>query len=438
MSDLHSTLTCTVVLLLLMVTAHADAGRLDQHGSEYFELSVSQMFDDEGRTLLVVSTAIPYRRLVFFRKGGRYEAGYRVYMEMKDRKGRYVRGDVWEKFLAVESYEEVNSASAVSISRNSFIVEPGEYNIKVTLEVVNTSLRFKRETSIRIVGYDEGKLGLADPVFLIADSGMNHRKPSRGEMILSTCMAPDDVGFRMNPGAVYAEFGAWPRVTYNLVGHAAEGRENGCVISSRVTNSRGEVVLYNRRAMQMDKNRYLLFCLDFNIDDFVIGEFEVSTVVEAPKTNEKASVHGRFTVLLNRGLLGEHFEKALELLSIIAEDDELTELKGALPADRLDAWRRFWKRRDSSPRTGVNEELGDFLNRARHVLKTFSKYRPGWETDRGRIYIRHGPPDKIIDRQGKSLGSNYRLWYYYSRSIVYIFEDSMGMGEFRLMMTQPI
>ena len=54
----------------------------------------------------------------------------------------------------------------------------------------------------------------------------------------------------------------------------------------------------------------------------------------------------------------------------------------------------------------------------------------------GKIYIKHGCPDKIEDRQASRLGGNYQLWYYYSKGVVFIFEDSMGSGEYHLYSTE--
>ena len=56
----------------------------------------------------------------------------------------------------------------------------------------------------------------------------------------------------------------------------------------------------------------------------------------------------------------------------------------------------------------------------------------------GRIYIRHGPPDNSVDRDGPTLGSRYRIWYYYSKGLAFIFEDTMGSGLYRLYDTRSI
>ena len=50
-----------------------------------FELSVSQEFNESSKPAIVVNASIPYRRLVFFLRERRYEARYRVYLELKKR-----------------------------------------------------------------------------------------------------------------------------------------------------------------------------------------------------------------------------------------------------------------------------------------------------------------------------------------------------------------
>jgi len=68
-----------------------------------------------------------------------------------------------------------------------------------------------------------------------------------------------------------------------------------------------------------------------------------------------------------------------------------------------------------------------------YVMKHFSRGRVGWKTDMGRVYIANGHPDKVVERQGSMLGKYYQYWYYYSKGLVYIFEDAIGNGDYRLL-----
>lgn len=403
-----------------------------------FELAVSQEFDEAGQTLLVVSTTVAYQRLVFFRKHSSYESRYRIYMELLDDRNDAVRGDVWEESVVTKTYEETMASTSVSTIRRSFPVDSGEYTVNVTFEVIDTSLKLEKTKAIRIIGRGEGKLELAEPVFTITKVRQQNDKPPRGEILLAACEASEDEGIRVIPGASFAEFDAWLRVVYNLVAPPPDTLSDRYRVSISVKDHEGDIVLYNRKRVQTRETGLLTFCLEFNVDEFHMGDYILSTIVERPDTDERTSVEAHFTILLNRSIFGNNFDEALEILSIIAEEDELADLRKAPENERAGAWLRFWKKKDPTPSTAGNEEMEEFLSRVNYAIKNFSKFRSGWQTDRGRIYIKYGEPDKVINTDGKMLGSRIQYWIYYSQGLAYVFEDTSGMGEYQLLTTQMI
>ncbi len=56
---------------------------------------------------------------------------------------------------------------------------------------------------------------------------------------------------------------------------------------------------------------------------------------------------------------------------------------------------QFWSNRDPNPRTSINEFKEEHYRRIAYVNEHFAAGWPGWRTDRGKIYIIHGPPDEI-------------------------------------------
>lgn len=57
---------------------------------------------------------------------------------------------------------------------------------------------------------------------------------------------------------------------------------------------------------------------------------------------------------------------------------------------------QFWQRRDPTPDTVENEFKEEHYRRIGYADDHFMDSRlPGWKTDRGRIYIKYGPPDEI-------------------------------------------
>lgn len=56
---------------------------------------------------------------------------------------------------------------------------------------------------------------------------------------------------------------------------------------------------------------------------------------------------------------------------------------------------QFWQRRDPDPRTPANEFKTEHYRRIAYANENFAAGWPGWMTDRGKIYIIHGPPDEV-------------------------------------------
>ena len=61
---------------------------------------------------------------------------------------------------------------------------------------------------------------------------------------------------------------------------------------------------------------------------------------------------------------------------------------------------QFWRRRDPDPRTAINEYRDEHFRRIAYANENFKSGVAGWLTDRGRIYIMHGPPTSKKTHQG--------------------------------------
>ena len=94
----------------------------------------------------------------------------------------------------------------------------------------------------------------------------------------------------------------------------------------------------------------------------------------------------------------------------------------------------FWDKRDPDPLSEMNEFKEEFYRRIEYVNKRFREGIPGWKTDRGRIYIYLGPPDKI-DMRPYINDPNVRgliWWGYYRYRLGIEFVDRTGDGRYSL------
>jgi GWxTD domain-containing protein len=74
----------------------------------------------------------------------------------------------------------------------------------------------------------------------------------------------------------------------------------------------------------------------------------------------------------------------------------------------------FWKQRDPTPGTPANEFKTEHYRRISHANKRFGigSTKPGWKTDRGRVYIILGEPRYIEDYSSQQQLKDTEIWFY--------------------------
>jgi GWxTD domain-containing protein len=93
----------------------------------------------------------------------------------------------------------------------------------------------------------------------------------------------------------------------------------------------------------------------------------------------------------------------------------------------------FWRRRDPDPGTEENEFKTEYFSRIGKADELFSgEGRPGWLTDRGRIFILYGPPlerriSPVNDNRSKAC---QEIWFYKSYPLTFV--DSSCSGTYVL------
>lgn len=93
----------------------------------------------------------------------------------------------------------------------------------------------------------------------------------------------------------------------------------------------------------------------------------------------------------------DYYKKWLaeDVFHIIA-DEEYDVFTRLTTGEERDAFiEQFWFRRDPDPTTLENEYKIEHYRRLMYANEKFTAGIPGWKTDRGRIYIMFGPPDRV-------------------------------------------
>ncbi len=139
-----------------------------------------------------------------------------------------------------------------------------------------------------------------------------------------------------------------------------------------------------------------------------------------------------------------------EVIYIISGEERTAFLSLGTNEEREQFIEQFWLRRDPTPDTVENEYKEAHYLRIAYTNERFTVGTPGWMTDRGRIYIIHGPADHIESqpmggmynespKEGKEslVVYPYERWLYrhlegIGSEITLEFVDTRGTGDYRL------
>ncbi|MDZ7331513.1 MAG: GWxTD domain-containing protein [candidate division KSB1 bacterium] len=121
-------------------------------------------------------------------------------------------------------------------------------------------------------------------------------------------------------------------------------------------------------------------------------------------------------------------------LIYVTDADDWKKLVTAPEGKKDSVFKAFWDQRNPSPGAPNNPLFDEFYRRVEFANRTFSHTRrEGWRTDRGRVYIVFGPPDRV-ERTTPSqyYQGEYEVWYYDDLREKFVFYDEYGFGDYRL------
>jgi GWxTD domain-containing protein len=144
---------------------------------------------------------------------------------------------------------------------------------------------------------------------------------------------------------------------------------------------------------------------------------------------------------------GKELDEALDTwfnnyVRYIITDGEKNQWKAlTTQQDKLAFIEFFWQLRDQTPETPENEYRKEYMRRWAYVQRNFTAGKPGWKTDRGRIYLMLGEPSQ---REQNPFGRNSserpsETWYYNNvqnqnldAQISIAFVDFLGYGDYEI------
>jgi GWxTD domain-containing protein len=232
-----------------------------------------------------------------------------------------------------------------------------------------------------------------DPYLLRADVVSSYGKTVTGRTMRKSGSASSRVEFGSIP------VGAIPSGTYTLVLNYCDS--TGAVVTS------------------MSKN-FFLYNPDVPFDTAAARATASSIALEFAAMGEEG--------------LDEHFEVARYIAA--REERSLWSSLGGAEAKKK-FLTSFWANRDTDPSTPRNEFFEAFQQRTTIANEQFrTPSRPGWKSDRGRVYIIYGKPDEVRRNVNTSDTKPTEVWIYDNLpgqgTAEFVFIDQGGFNDYVL------
>jgi len=97
---------------------------------------------------------------------------------------------------------------------------------------------------------------------------------------------------------------------------------------------------------------------------------------------------------------------------------------------------QFWQKRNDSSRDEEHASYKRYMQRIAEADNKFKGMRKsGYKTERGRVYVTYGIPDRIEPYPNEANLKPYEIWYYdrLEGGVIFIFGDLHGFGEYDLL-----
>ena len=206
----------------------------------------------------------------------------------------------------------------------------------------------------------------------------------------------------------------------------------------------------------------------FSLEGIPEGDYQVvATVTVAGQPTERTGTFsvGSLDAAMARNIAGrnalrgideayfgtlseQELDDAAEVLEVIAKPSELAVYQAS--GDRaltVSAKRQFltqfWAERDLDKATPANETRMAFYEAIEYANANYGEAgrnaRPGWKTDRGRVFVKYGRPDDRTAFPAANRAPNFEIWRYtQGRVRFYIFADPNNFGNYRLVKTNDL
>lgn len=199
---------------------------------------------------------------------------------------------------------------------------------------------------------------------------------------------------------------------------------------------------WRRELARPDVGDALHVALDWPARELPFGRLELSLALEAVTDDDRERLPHEppLEIVVLRVPFREDraWKRHLMWLEGTFPEATLDSLATVASADRAAAWNAAWAQYADPSGEDPRRVEQTHLLRIVAADERFGQFGRGALSDRGRVFIRHGEPDRI-ERYGDDLSRTgvWEVWTYRDLGRRFLFYDAHGVGDFRLSEERP-
>ncbi len=383
-------------------------GRDSKRNIDQFKVNAYPVVTEGDNIRLLVYGLIPYQALQFLKDEGGFSAGYEASLVIRDKDGNQIDRKTFQSTVAVGDYVSTINRSAREVVMAEFIIKATEYT--VVGELIDEDTRLKG-----IVREKIDMTGLLQPLAIYPPFIIGEYPGNWGFEENEIPVSTKDISHKIKEFPLFLSGRVKPgNFTLKVVVKDA----NEDVFWKEELKLTSENTTFTRRIL-----------IDQKPKENLTMAIDVTITQENESDSKAIELRIRKPGLSN---FISNVDEALDQMRYIVTDEEYKRIKKAKRKEREKLFYQFWKDRDPSPGTIVNELMDQYYYRVSYTNEHFTSFSPGWKTDMGMIYILFGPPDDTQRSFSTNSRNTYETWYYYTINRNFGFYDENGFGDYKL------
>ena len=372
---------------------------------------------DSTRALIGISlsnSALQFVRM----DDGRWQAAYGVTASLEPESGAdQPLEKSWQQSVSVGTFDETLLTGETIVFQTDLTLAPGEYDLDLTVRDRNADNGSRVSGNLDVPALPRARLALSEPVLL------RLYRP-----------AADGTEYVVHPSHYYPSTPERIDFLAEASGASPQDAPYTLRVSLQPVGDEEPVGIAWTEALNPDSAGTIEAFGTIESPEAQFGEFELTLELRDVGGNILASESTPVMIAGSSAWISSNWKDALRLIQYEATEDEMDILEDIEdPASRLEAWSCFWKIRDPVPATATNEALISYFEKIETANRTWlSALRPGFQSDRGRVYITLGPPDEIIERPMPAGPVPFEIWRYYDYNFEIRFVDRIGFNNYEL------